>query len=229
MSKLLRVNKKIAYKLQERLIGWLVLEENEIEIAKKIESQGVNVIIRCQDCSKEEDINKIIEDNKLFNVFVVGHRRSGTGLMVQILEKLGVNMVYHDKVVKGYKTYEVSKDVLATFIKIVTKPYSGCKILIPVDDGKIDILRSTPTKVIFMTRNADDIVRSQERFWEHRKVNPKTITIEQIIAYDTLKDHGIEMLQVNLEDIKAEPEKEIERVRKFVRSDIEFKTTFILK
>ncbi len=218
VSKLLRVNKKIAYKLQERLIGWLVLEEDEIEIAKKIELQGTDIIIA--DDSKEEDIDKIIEDNKLFNVFVVGHRRSGTGLMVQILEKLGVTMIYHDRTVRGYKPYEIIRDVLTTFIKIVRTPYSGCKILIPVDDGKLDILRSTPTKVIFMTRAPSDIVKSQMNFWKGRIVNDFVIATEQIESYDMLKNHEIEMLKINLEELKENPEKEIEKIREFIKSDI---------
>jgi len=212
------VNKNIAYKLQEKLIGWLVLEEDEIETAKKVEWQGANVIIA--DDSKEEDIDKIIEDNKLFNVFVVGHRRSGTGLMVQILEKLGVNMIYHDRTIKGYKPYEVVKDVLSTFIEIVRTPYSGCKILIPVDEGKLDILLSTPVKIVFMSRSPDDIVKSQMNFWEGRKVDNSMIAIEQIEAYEILRKHGIEMLKINLEDLKEDPKKEINRIKEFIKSDI---------
>ena len=56
--------------------------------------------------------------------------------MVQILEKLGVDMLYDNQNVSiggedtGYLPYEIMTHAMTKYYKIAYMPYTGCKILL---------------------------------------------------------------------------------------------------
>jgi len=171
---------------------------------------------------------RIIEELKLFSVFVVGTRRSGTGLMVQILEKLGVQMFYDLKGVKGYEPYEILTHAMTKFYKMAYTPYTGCKILLPFVPVKIDMITDVPCKVVFIWREPKAILDSQKRFWHEQTTNaPKELIdklLEQIDTEQTsqlleLRSLNVKVLISEYEKILADPKSEIQKIADFIRSE----------
>lgn len=182
------------------------------------------------DINQEE---KVIHELKIFSVFVVGNRRSGTSLMVQILEKLGVNMFYDNQNVSiggedtGYLPYEITTHAMTKYYKIAYTPYTGCKILLPFVPVKIDIITDVPCKVVFTQREPEDIVKSQKKFWKHLDKMPKEIVgdllekarQEQADQLRQLREANVEILVSHYEEMMDNPKVAINKIAEFINSD----------
>lgn len=173
---------------------------------------------------------RIIHMKPEFRVFVFGLPRSGTSCMTHICELLGVNMIhtsednpykyphlgeYHPNP-KGF--YEVTKNVFQNYVKIYETPYSGCKMIVPVTGIRLDVVRSKPSKVIFMVRDPQEIKNSQEAFYskESDLAYIKTALAQQHLW---LKESKIPFLIVNHNALMTNTESVVRGVAEFIESD----------
>ncbi len=171
----------------------------------------------------EED--RIIDELKLFAVFVVGSRRSGTSLMVELLEKLGVKMFYDNdvKTLHDYKTFEIRKELMAKFFKIVTTPYTGCKILLPFDTLKLDIFKKVPCKIIFTWRDPEKISDSFEKHFGLEDIKRFIIKDDQLTQLKALESIDANVLIVDYDKLLANPIDEIKIIADFIHSEKDIK------
>lgn len=165
-----------------------------------------------------------------FRVFVFGLPRSGTSCMTHICELLGVKMVhtseetpheyphlgeYHPNP-KGF--YEVTKNPFKNYVDIYNTPYSGCKMIVPVTGIRWDVVKSQPSKVIFMVRDTNEIKDSQEAFYSRESdlAYLRTALVQQRI---NLKNSSTPYLEVNHRDLMLSPRNTIMAVRDFIESE----------
>ena len=130
---------------------------------------------------KREVSDDEAEESRLFNVFVLGLPRSGTSLMTKIVKTLGVKIFEtteqkKEEYDKRYKEqfgeyhpneggfYEIGERPFEHFLEIISTPYSGCKMIIPVMGFRAEVLTLVPCKVIMMWRDPKEIKASQEAF-----------------------------------------------------------------
>ena len=162
-------------------------------------------------------------------VFVFGLPRSGTSCMTHICELLGVKMVhtseekpheyphlgeYHPNP-KGF--YEVTKNLFQNYVDIYNTPYSGCKMIVPVQGIRWDVVNSRPSKVIFMVREPEEIKDSQEAFYskESDLAYIRTALVQQRLW---LKETKIPFLEVNHRDLMLNTETTVQAVKEFIGS-----------
>lgn len=121
---------------------------------------------------------------------------------------------------KGF--YEVvptkKKTVFESYIDIYNMPYSGCKMIVPVQGIRWDVVKSKPSKVIFMVRDPQEIKDSQEAFYSRESdlAYIRTALVSQRMA---LKEAGIPYLEVNHRDLMTNTFETVSAVRDFIGSD----------
>lgn len=198
------------------------LQETEYDNPYEIPTNALMI-----DINQEE---KVIHELKIFSVFVVGSRRSGTSLMVQILEKLGVDMFYDNQNVSiggedtGYMPYEIQTHAMTKYYKIAYMPYTGCKILLPFVPVKIDIITDVPCKVIFTWREPKNILESQKNLGmglpkEILGDLLKNAEEDQAEQFRQLKELNVNILVSHYEKMMEDPTSEIQKIADFIKSD----------
>ena len=165
-----------------------------------------------------------------FRVFVFGLPRSGTSCMTHICELLGVKMI-HTSEEKPHEYphlgeyhpnptgfYEVTKNVFQSYVEIYNTPNSGCKMIVPVTGIRWDVVKSQPSKVIFMVRDPQSIKDSQEAFYSRESdlAYIRTALVSQRMA---LKEAGISFIEVNHHDLMTDTFETVCKVRDFIESD----------
>jgi methionine synthase II (cobalamin-independent) len=216
---------------------------------------------------------KIEKELPNFNVFVFSLPRCGSSMMTGIVERLGVNMVYtsedkekRQKMKKQYKKklgdyvpnehfYEITENQFANWLKVMETPYSGCKVIIPVNGMRWEAVLYQPSKVIMMMRDPEEIRQSQEAFYSRASDSAMLRTLivtEQLKLekfkkaheeYKALKSANkpipspkewykkeenrdtippremlFDFIQVQYQDVLADPKKEIKRVAEFIEA-----------
>ena len=163
-------------------------------------------------------------------VYVFGLPRSGTSCMTRICELLGVKMVhtseekpheyphlgeYHPNP-KGF--YEVTRNVFRNYVTIYQTPFSGCKMIVPVTGVRWDLVKAKKARVIFMTRDPQEIKDSQEAFYskESDLAWIRTALVQQRLW---LKEAEIPYLEVNHHDLMTDPENTVRSVAEFIGSE----------
>jgi hypothetical protein len=172
-----------------------------------------------------------IEQDRLFNVFVFGLPRSGTSMTTHICELLGVKMIHtSDETTRDYAHlgedyhpnphgfFEITKDLMKNYMKIAGTPYSGCKMIIPVQGMRLSFVKELPSKVIMTWRDPEEIKQSQEAFYSRasNKALLRTQLAEQKV---TLQKAKIDFMIVRYEDVVNNPEEEIQKIKEFINSD----------
>ncbi len=164
-----------------------------------------------------------------FRIFVFGLPRSGTSCMTHICELLGVKMIhtsedkpheyphlgeYHPNPT-GF--YEVTNNLFLHYIEIYNTPNSGCKMIVPVNGFRWDVVKSAPAKVIFMIRDPKEIKESQEAFYskESDEAYLRTAIVSQRMW---LRESGIDFIEVNYRDLIENSEATLNHVKQFIRS-----------
>lgn len=185
---------------------------------------------------KEVD-DDIIERDRLFNVYLFGLPRSGTSMTTKILEMLGINMVYTSEEDKGktderfkkkYGEYhanpngffEITKNQFTNYLKVLSKPYSGCKMIIPVSGIRWEIVKTYPSKVIFMTRDVEEIRQSQMAYYKPQGVDVAYLRTALVTQRVRLREHDIDYLEVNYNELLIDKVNIIQQIKEFINSDI---------
>ena len=180
--------------------------------------------------------DEIIEEERMFNVYLLGLPRSGTSMTTHILELLGVNMIYtseddKEKTDERFKNkygqyhanpngfFEITKNQFTNFIKILSKPYSGCKMIIPVQGIRWELIKEFPSKVIFMTRDVEEIRQSQMAYFKPSGVDIAYLRTALVQTRLQLRNHNIDFLEVNYNELLKNKVEIITDIRNFIRSD----------
>lgn len=168
-------------------------------------------------------------------IIVSGLPRSGTSLMMQMLERGGIEIVT-DSIrtadadnPRGYFEFEKVKKIKqdATWI-----PAARGKALKMISQLLYDLPATERYRVIFMQRDLDEILRSQEKMLERlgtkgadrEKIKTSfTLHLERLSAW--LAQHSnLAVLYVSYNDLLEQPSREAERVREFLGREVDAQT-----
>lgn len=180
-----------------------------------------------------------IERERLFHVYLFGLPRSGTSLTTHILEMLGVNMIYtseddkektDERFKKKYGNYhanldgffEITRNQFTNYCKVLSKPYSGCKMIIPVQGIRWEIVREYPSKVIFMTRDVEEIRQSQEAYYaQEGSVDIAYLRSALATQRVNLRNHKIDFIEINYNELLINTREMVTQIRDFINSYFE--------
>jgi len=188
--------------------------------------------------SKTEVSEEQIERDRLFRVFVFGLPRSGTSLMTNICQTLGVNMIHtteekKEKYDKKYKEqfgeyhpneggfFEIAENFLEHYIDILGTPYSGCKMIIPVIGLRWELIKLIPSKVIMMWRDPKEIKESQEAFYSNQSDEAylRTALINQKMILEKWGKEDNDFIVINHRDLINFPKIIVLKVAEFIHSN----------
>jgi len=168
------------------------------------------------------------------HIIVSGLPRSGTSLMMQMLEAGGITILTDgerqadENNPKGYYEYEAVKEMHTGNTSWVKQ---GRGKALKVVSHQLEYLpRSYPYQIIFMRRHLDEIVRSQQKMMERDGVMPKSFSKEKLLAeYEMHLLHTLRWLdkQSNIEyatfyhhHILANPRQQAQRLANFLRQSM---------
>ncbi|PHS68448.1 MAG: hypothetical protein COB12_00945 [Flavobacterium sp.] len=209
-------NAKIAFETAERLTA-KTYSYKEKKALENIEEK-INTPIDLRDKN-----NFKFRKNQI--VVVSGLPRSGTSLMMQMLDKGGVECLVDDKREadesnpKGYYEYEPVMSIQKDNSWLKKAKNKAVKIVAPLlnqIDGKYRY------KVIFMTRNLDEIIKSQQKMIGK---NPDTFPVKLYNSFRKLLDFinnwkerepGVEIIYLDYSDVLENPESAIDTIKSFL-------------
>lgn len=184
-----------------------------------------------KDVEKYEAHYKIFLDTRKGEVIVVsGLPRSGTSMMMQMLQAGGVEILSDGKVQsdwnnpKGYFEYEPVKRSRSDNSWMVQADGKAVKVisqLLPYLQLKYRL------KVIFMERNLDEVIVSQQAMLASLKKTPITYDLRLKDIYSqhiknakewAEKNHNVQFMCVNYKEVLEHPEKAAMEVNKFLGS-----------
>jgi hypothetical protein len=185
-------------------------------------------------------------------------------MMTGVIERLGVGMVHttedtetREKAQAQYKArfgayvpnehfYEITHDQFSNWMKIYNTPFSGCKVIIPVNGIRWEAVCSQPAKVIMMDRDPAEIRQSQEAFYKKARakydgedpIATAEAHIRSMLAntrvmldrrtrmsHDTLFGQGdvapFDYKVVKYRDVLFDPEKQVGEVARFIGADLD--------
>jgi hypothetical protein len=153
-------------------------------------------------------------------IVVTGLPRSGTSLMMQIFAKSNVQVMSDGQREKdinnpeGYYELEAVKAIVKdnSFLKEAKGKVVKIVAPLPIFSDK-----SLKYKVVFMRRDMDEILRSQEKMLSKDQTSEreKFRTIYEFHlnkTYKFFKENNIPWLDMNYKDLVSDPEKEIRRL-----------------
>lgn len=153
-------------------------------------------------------------------IIVTGLPRSGTSLMMQILEKSEISLLYDDKRLKdnsnpeGYYELEAVKRIVADNSFLDEAIGKAIKIVSPLP---MFINLKHKYKVIFMRREMDEILRSQEVMLNKDQMNERDkfkmiYDLHLKKTYRFLKENEIPFLDINYSELVNNPKDEIQNL-----------------
>ena len=168
------------------------------------------------------------------NYIVSGLERSGTSLMMQILEKANFPLIYDDKRKpdqhnpKGY--YEVSKGLIINNLfnnRFNPNTYKGK--FVKITSYGLQYLPKAKYKILYMTRDIYEVWKSQERMI---RINSMKVSVsdekmrdilrkmnEEAISYINDRD-DIEYLIVSYNNLMSNPKEELQKISDFLNFDV---------
>ncbi len=180
-----------------------------------------------------------IPDRKEFDnsIYVVsGLPRSGTSMMMQILEKGGLE-IYSDKErkaddnnPKGYYEHEAVKRLARDKKWLEETKGKAIKII-------SHLLFYLPSKynykIIFMQRNIKEIIASQQKMLEKDGKSKKNLSIyplgleksflnnlEKVKKWHS-KNYNVDIMYINYSDVIEDPEVQILKIKEFLKKDLD--------
>jgi hypothetical protein len=159
---------------------------------------------------------------------VTGLPRSGTSLMMQLINKANIPILSDGKRERdisnpeGYYELEAVKGIVADNSFLKEAPGKAVKIVAPLPlylDLKLKY------KVVFMRREINEILRSQEKMLQKDQVSEreKFRTIYEFHlkkTYRFLLENDIPFIDVNYNALMVESEKEIEKFKDFLNLNV---------
>jgi len=209
-------NAKIAFETASRLTA-KTYSYKEDKALENIEEK-INTPIELKDKS-----NYKYRDNQI--IVVSGLPRSGTSLMMQMLDKGGVECLIDskrkadDSNPKGYYEYEPVMSIQKDNSWLVKAQNKSVKIVAPLlnqIDGQYRY------KIIFMTRDLDEILKSQQ------KMIGKNTDVLPIKLYNSFKkllkfidswknrEPGVEIIFLDYSEVLENPKSSVETIERFL-------------
>jgi len=208
-------NAKIAYEMANSL------KPKEFHKAK----QSLDNIIKKEalDIDYTAEVSNVYQENQV--TIVSGLPRSGTSLMMQMLDKAGVDIL-QDQLreadisnPKGYYEYKPVMSLYKDNSWLSKGQEKAVKVVAPLLKYLDSTLRY---KIIFMRRDLNEIIQSQQKMiGKSEQEFPVTLynKYQKLVANVTLWDKsepGVEILYVNYTDVLQNPATEIARIEKFL-------------
>ena len=154
---------------------------------------------------------------------ITGLPRSGTSLMMQIIDKTTIPILSDGKREKdisnpeGYFELEAVKGIVQDNSFLMDAVGKAVKIVAPLP---MYMNPSLKYRVIFMRRDMDEILRSQEKMLQKDQVSEreKFRTIYDFHlkkTYRFLKENDIPFIDVNYKELIEDPEKQLKALTEF--------------
>jgi tetratricopeptide (TPR) repeat protein len=208
-------NAKVAYEMANSL------KPKEFHKAK----QSLDNIIKKVELNIDytAEVSNVYHENQV--TIVSGLPRSGTSLMMQMLDKGGVDILQdqlREADISNPKGYYEYKPVMSLY-KDNTWLSKGQDKAVKVVAPLLKYLDSTLRyKIIFMRRDLNEIIQSQQKMiGKSEQEFPVTLynKYQKLLANVTLWDKsepGVEILYVNYTDVLENPATELARIEKFL-------------
>lgn len=228
--------KDVALELQKRIHNIVILDKVDFELSHQIENQGFK-IVQVNPDGLDGTADEIIQEQRMFNVYLFGLPRSGTSMHTKIIELLGVNMHYttendetklqHDEnyFVKFGEDYhpnptgffEIGRGGQEEYEKMLKENYSGCKMIIPVRGHRWEHVKQTPSKVIMTWRDPEEIRQSQMGFYSRASDigQLRTALVQQQMD---LEQSGVPHMISHMDKMIADPIRQISIIKEFINS-----------
>ena len=208
-------NAKVAYEMANSL------KPKEFHKAKQSLD---NIIKKVElDIDYTAEVSNVYQENQV--TIVSGLPRSGTSLMMQMLDKGGVDILQdqlREADISNPKGYYEYKPVMSLY-KDNTWLSKGQDKAVKVVAPLLKYLDSTLRyKIIFMRRDLNEIIQSQQKMiGKSEQEFPVTLynKYQKLLANVTLWDKsepGVEILYVNYTDVLENPASELARIEKFL-------------
>ena len=162
---------------------------------------------------------------------ITGLPRSGTSLMMQIIDKTSIPVLSDGRREKdisnpeGYYELEAVKGIVQdnSFLNVAIG--KAVKIVAPLP---IYMKTDLKYRVIFMRRDMDEILRSQEKMLEKDQVSEreKFRTIYDFHlkkTYRFLKENDIPFIDINYKELISNPEEQLQELIEFCSLDTDVK------
>ena len=183
-----------------------------------------NIIKKVElDIDYTAEVSNVYQENQV--TIVSGLPRSGTSLMMQMLDKGGVDILQdqlREADISNPKGYYEYKPVMSLY-KDNTWLSKGQDKAVKVVAPLLKYLDSTLRyKIIFMRRDLNEIIQSQQKMiGKSEQEFPVTLynKYQKLLANVTLWDKsepGVEILYVNYTDVLENPASELARIEKFL-------------
>jgi len=241
-----QAHKRLAYIYKNRLKNNLLAEKHE-RLAKESEEKLKNIQKTMEDISSinklehaetslTSDLTSIMEmQNKLINkpfdinktiIIVTGLPRSGTSMLMQILEKGGIE-IFTDEIrkadennPKGYFEYEGAKSLKRDSSWLKDAKGKAIKIVVPVIQY-LPNLEYIDYRVIFIERDINEIVASQKSMLKHMsKLSDSSVSkilSQQVhLTKVMLALREIPTLYINYNETLIKPNDTVNKINKFL-------------
>ncbi len=187
-----------------------------------------NVVEKIEmDLSFENDVSNVYRENQI--TLVSGLPRSGTSLMMQMLDKGGMEILQdHIREAdisnpKGYYEYAPVMSLYKDNSWLHKGQNKALKVVAP-------LLKSLDTKyrykIIFMKRDLNEIIQSQQKMLgKSDDVFPVKIynEFQKLLSNVNIwnkKEPGVEILYVDYKDVLEKPEEIINKIEKFIGKEL---------
>lgn len=162
-------------------------------------------------------------------IIVSGLERSGTSLMMQILENAGYDVIYDDtrkpdiNNPNGYYELNDGKIIYELMENRFDKSKYKDKV-IKITAFGLPMVEGNDHKVIYMIRNIDEVVLSQNKMIKRNfKPHQEIKTILRKLNKENFKylnNSNINTVYINYNDLMTNPKKEIKKLSNFLGKDV---------
>lgn len=203
------------------------------QTAKDLDAKIIHPRLKIENLEREESLDNAVVTSEFPEVIIVsGLPRSGTSMMMQMLDSAGLPVLIDGKRKedvdnpKGYYEYEKVKSLHKDNKWMHEAEGKVVKVI-------AQLLRSLPLgfryKVIYMTRDIEEVIESQRIMLKNNGLKAKEglrkVYENELKKLEIWKDRnpGLEFIHVSYQDVLDKPEKEVLRISKFLNKDLDEK------